>query len=352
MTVRLPLATVPLLIASMLGCALDGQENLSNLKPVQEVLDGATLTAEQAASLEERLAEDPGDIEKRTRLIEYYNAQFGNSRAKDKRRGHVLWLIQDAPEAPVLAWGYPLLYDLANPVLSEEVSARWSRHLEGDPNNLTILRHAANFHEFNNPEFAITLLERAQSLDDSNPLWPRELGSLHWLEGNLASGERDTEALRRAFAHYERANELSDDLERELLLPMLAVIAFNLGELDKARENAESMLKGHRQSLEKGVRIHVGHLTLGRIALRKGDLEEAKSRLIAACEVPASAGLEGVEPEMGLAQDLLELGESQVVLHYFSVCSKLWQRGRETLRAWAAVVEKGGIPDFSNHMLF
>ena len=350
MPVRLPLATVPLLIASMLGCALDGQA--PHLKPVQEVLEGAPLTAEQAASLEERLAEDPGDIEKRTRLIEHYTAQLGDSGASDKRRGHVLWLIQNAPEAPVLAWGYPLLYDLANPVLSEEVSATWSRHLEADPNNLTILRHAANFHEFNDPELAITLLERAQSLDDSNPLWPRGLGLQHWLESNLPSGERDTEALRRAFAHCERAYELSDDLERELLLPMLAVIAFNLGELEKAREHAGSMLKGQRQSREAGVRIHIGHLTLGRIALREGDLEEAKSRLIAACEVPASAGLEGVSPEMGLAQDLLELGESQVVLRYLSVCSKLWERGRETLRAWAAVVEEGGMPDFSNDMIF
>ena len=125
MPLNSPLAIVPLLIASMLGCALDGQEGFSNLKPVQEVLDGATLTAEQAESLEERLAQDPGDIEKRTRLIEYYTVQFGNARARDERRNHVLWLIQNAPEAPVLAWGYPLLYDLANPVLSKEVSARW-----------------------------------------------------------------------------------------------------------------------------------------------------------------------------------------------------------------------------------
>lgn len=352
MPLNSPLAIVPLLIASMLGCALDGQEGFSNLKPVQEVLDGATLTAEQAESLEERLAQDPGDIEKRTRLIEYYTVQFGNARARDERRNHVLWLIQNAPEAPVLAWGYPLLYDLANPVLSKEVSARWSRHLEGDPNNLTILRHAANFHEFNNPELAISLLERAESLDDSNPLWPRELGSLHWLESNLPSGERDSQASRRAFACYKRAYDLSDDLERELLLPMLAVIAFSLGEFEKAREHAESMLEEDRQSREAGVRIHIGHLTLGRIALREGDLEEAKSRLIAACEVPASAGLEGVSPEMGLAQNLLELGESQVVLRYLSVCSKLWERGRETLRAWAAVVEEGGMPDFSNDIIF
>ena len=348
---RSALAAVSLLFGSVLGCALHEQVDLSNPEPIQEVLDGEGLTAEQAGSLEEQLAEDPGNIAKRTRLIEYYALQFGNDRARDRRREHVLWLVRNAPEAAVLAWGYPLLYDLANPVLSEQVSAAWSRHVEDDPNNVSILRHAAKFHEFNNPELAITLLERGQSLDESNPLWSRELGTLHWLESD-PSGESEPEASRRALAHFERAYELSDGLERELLLPMLAMIAFTVGELEKAREHAESMLQGDRQSLEAGDRVHIGHITLGRIALRDGDLEDAKSRLIAACEVPASAGLEVSSPRMSLAQDLLELGESQIVLRYFSLCSKPWERGQETLRAWTAIVEKGGIPDFSGNSLF
>ena len=61
-------------------------------------------------------------------------------------------------------------------------------------------------------------------------------------------------------------------------------------------------------------------------------------------------------PNMALARDLLQQGESAVVLEYFTRCADSWThsqllprmirpRGKERLSAWAAEVEGGAIPD-------
>ena len=50
----------------------------------------------------------------------------------------------------------------------------------------------------------------------------------------------------------------------------------------KAREYAEAALNDNSRGWNQGNRTHYGHLTLGRIALAEGNVEEAKYRLIAA----------------------------------------------------------------------
>ena len=55
-------------------------------------------------------------------------------------------------------------------------------------------------------------------------------------------------------------------------------------------------------------------------------------------------------PNMALARDLLQQGESAVVLEYFTRCADSWPRGKERLSAWAAEVEGGAIPDFGSYL--
>ena len=162
----------------------------------------------------------------------------------------------------------------------------------------------------------------------------------------------DAEMAGRALAHYERAYTLSDEESRNPLLTELAKTAFRAGRLEKAREYAESMLGVDQRDWNEGNRIHNGNLTLGRIALLENDIKEAKARLIAAGETPGSPQLNSFGPDMTLAKELLQRGESEVVLRYFSLCSRFWELGQEELQAWTAEVEEGGVRDFGTGLKF
>lgn len=156
----------------------------------------------------------------------------------------------------------------------------------------------------------------------------------------------------QAFAHYERAYALSDEESRDAISIELATTALTAGQIGKAREYAEFMLAVDRQGWNEGNRIHYGNLTLGRIALLAGDVEEAKSRLIAAGETPGSPQLNSFGPDMTLAKELLKRGESEAVLRYFSLCSEFWELGQEEGQAWTAKVEEDRVPDFGTGLKF
>jgi hypothetical protein len=53
---------------------------------------------------------------------------------------------------------------------------------------------------------------------------------------------------------------------------------------------------------------------------------------------------------MSLAKELLEAGESEVVLEYFQLCGEFWIYGEQRLATWTEVVNEGGIPDFGSSL--
>jgi hypothetical protein len=55
-------------------------------------------------------------------------------------------------------------------------------------------------------------------------------------------------------------------------------------------------------------------------------------------------------PNMTLAEDLLEEGERDVVLEYFSLCRKFWEMGKEELDQWTEAVKAEKMPDFGANL--
>ena len=55
---------------------------------------------------------------------------------------------------------------------------------------------------------------------------------------------------------------------------------------------------------------------------------------------------------MSLAKDLLEIGEREVVLEYFKLCSRFWDsdRAKDTLDKWGVLAAAGRIPDFGANL--
>ena len=341
-------------VAILVGAGLYSSAFAQDLR--HEAYVGSSTTQDEAALLESQLAESPEDLSARARLVGYYHGQqFLSDAARAKHVAHVLWLIRNAPKANLLAIPEALIQK----ALAAEGYAKgkdaWSSHLENDPNNLTILKHAAHFFRLDDRQLAIQIFKRAQSLDRENPDWAEQLGQLHRLhslESMLRDGARDPEADGRALAQFELAYELSDELRRGYLLTDLGTSAFHAGKIEKAAAYAEQILKEIVEDWNYGNRIHYGNLILGRIALLEGNIEEAKSRLVAAGETPGSPQLNSFGPDMTLASELLKRGEAEIVLEYLSLCLDFWELGYGDLEDWIARIENGETPDFRGNLRF
>jgi len=261
-------------------------------------------------------------------------------------------LPSNAPEVNLLAGPEVLVLETFSADGYAKGKDAWSSHLENDPDNLRILKHAANFLRQDDRQLAIQILSHARSLDQEGPDWATQLGHIHQLDGILRDGAWDPEAAKRALAQFELAYELSDELGRGHLLRELGTSAFQAGNIERATAYAEEMLEGNAEDWNRGNRIHYGNLILGRIALLEGNTEEAKSRLVAAGETPGSPQLDSFGSDMTLARDLLEHGETDAVLEYLSLCSKFWELGRGDLDRWIAQIKDGTTPDFGRNLMF
>ena len=324
-------------------------EGSSSEKGVYDDLEtGRGLTSEQVASLEEKLVSDPSDVTSRTQLLGYYwdRPLLGDDSAKVAKRQHVLWLIRNSEESEVLEHPQAEIDHILDPEGYSEAKKAWMDQLEGEPENVTLLGNAAHFFLFGDHRTSIELLRRAQSLDPSNPKWPEKLGRTFGLAAHLGSGAIDQKTSEKELEQLEKAYELSGESRQDSLLEDLAKAAFAADQLDKARQYAELMLQNTEADWNYGNRVHHGNLVLGRIALREGNIEEAKSRLIAAGKTPGSPQLNSFGPNMLLAKALLEIGEREVVLEYFELCSKFWKMHRGRLDEWGTLAAAGRMPDF------
>ena len=319
----------------------------------REALAGRNITRDGAALLESQLVESPEDLSARAQLVGYYQGQqFLNDEARAKHVAHVLWLIRNAPQANLLASPEVLILKAFAADGYEKGKDAWASQLENHPNDLRILQHAAHFFRLDDRKLAIQILHHAQSLDPEDPDWAKQLGQLHHLDSMLGGGAWDPEAAKRALVQFELAYELSDELRRGHLLTDLGTSAFHAGNIEKAAAYAEEMLEENVEDWNHGNRIHFGNLILGRIALLEGNMDEAKSRLLAAGETPGSPQLNSFGPDMALASELLKRGEADIVLEYLSLCLDFWESGYGDLEDWMARIEQGGTPNFRHNLRF
>ena len=159
--------------------------------------------------------------------------------------------------------------------------------------------------------------------------------------------------------NYQRA--MSDlttaktEEQRFYALDSAAKESFVAGKFDDAQNYAQelmALLPEYEGRGNYGNAIHDANLVLGRIAVREGRIEAAKSYLIAAGKSPGSPNLDSFGPNMTLAKDLLEKGERDAVLEYFQLCRAFWKMGGEKLDQWNKEVMRGKIPNFGANLLY
>jgi thiol-disulfide isomerase/thioredoxin/tetratricopeptide (TPR) repeat protein len=186
------------------------------------------------------------------------------------------------------------------------------------------------------------LFQRAIELEPQNQSWTSGLASVYWTSASRKPGAEKIELLEKAL------RTAGDASPREYVLPDLAQAYFSAGNLESAAEKARECLASTQKESDPnhGGAIHFGNIVLGRVALKKGDIEEARRRLLAAGNTTSTPVLMSFGPNWDLAQDLLAKGERETVLAYIELCRKFWQLDRGRLDTWASSIRDGGIPNF------
>jgi hypothetical protein len=143
-----------------------------------------------------------------------------------------------------------------------------------------------------------------------------------------------------------------DGITRNPLLPRMARAAFAANEFALAESLANEALEAARHDIFwwTGDAIHQGNIVLGRLALRESKPDAAKRYLLAAGRTPGSGNLGSLGPNMALAKDLLDLGETATVLEYLESCTQFWIGNRGKLAEWLALVRAGLKPDFGPNL--
>jgi hypothetical protein len=146
----------------------------------------------------------------------------------------------------------------------------------------------------------------------------------------------------------------NNPITRGPLLARLARTALAAGHLEKAGRYANEALAESKHGVFwwTGDAIHQGNIVLGRLALGNGDVGAAKRYLLLAGKTPGSTSLAAQGPNMALAQDLLERGESATVLQYLEECGAFWSGNRGKLAEWTALIRAGLKPDFGVNVTY
>ncbi|MDB5392316.1 MAG: hypothetical protein JWM11_7962 [Planctomycetaceae bacterium] len=318
---------------------------------------GLFLTAQQAESLEKDLIQNPNDVSTRTQLVSYYHVSgLTEPVARAAIEGHILWLIKNSPESAVLGRPEGLLFPIVHPNGYPAGLQAWVDQLNAQPQNLKVLYNAAMYFNLNEREWALRTFQMGEALDPNDPRWPEHIGKIYCGQYGTGRSKGSPDVAAKALAYLEKAFTMPSDKERPGLLYGLAKMAVACNDLAKAKNYAEEILNDNQEDEEEnwnfGNNVHHGNLILGRVALRSGDIEEAKTRLLKSGQTPGSPQLDSFGPNMFLAKELLEIGEKEVVLKYFDLCSKFWESHLNTLKDWTKVVVEGGIPDFGPNLRY
>jgi tetratricopeptide (TPR) repeat protein len=198
-------------------------------------------------------------------------------------------------------------------------------------------------------DLAEKCLARAQALDPGNPEWARDLANVYKGQAIKAkSPEERTAILRKRLENLEKA--LSTVSYRGALADSsdLANAAFEAGEFEKAEMYARKALALASQNPTDhyyGEALNHGNAVLGRVALHAGDVEKARSFLLAAGQIPRETKFDSF-PDMRLAKELLEHGQRQTVLDYLELCKSFWSGSGNPLDGWIETIKSGGTPNW------
>lgn len=125
--------------------------------------------------------------------------------------------------------------------------------------------------------------------------------------------------------------------------------AFWSKKMDEVESQAQGLLALAGQSkndAEYGNAVFYANLSLGDVALRRGEKRQAARYLLAASEAPPTDRLRHGHIDMTLARQLVDWGEREAVAQFLERCASFNRRGKD-LAEWAAQLRQGINPDLT-----
>lgn len=169
-------------------------------------MTGRNLSADAVRSLETQVKAAPDDVTARTQLLGYYFRSARTSpEAQEARQQHILWLIRNRPDAPILSTPFARLDMRLDSSAYEEGRKAWLDQVERQPKNAAVLGSAAAYLLLNDPGAAESLYQRAEAAEPQNPKWSRDLGNLYALGRARKTSEESQKSAKAALGAYERS---------------------------------------------------------------------------------------------------------------------------------------------------
>jgi beta-lactamase regulating signal transducer with metallopeptidase domain len=305
----------------------------------------ASMTVEQVAALEARGTADPTDIETASALLTFYQrrgqAEFGWNAMIERRRPHLIRLVQHHPEASAAARRIIASHD---PEGYARLRALWMAHVSRTDASTAVLANAAFFFSVAEKPLAEQLLLRARALDADGPQprrrdgvyypsWAERLGELYALaivgsndalEGNVVRGV-DPDAARGPFATHARATLDAAD-SAAVLTAAGRVLTLNARNIDKVQALGFDVAALGRTYLERALALDPD-LEAPRMLLVNEDSRRRHER------VSAFLRSAGTDPDAALAAlpetERLEMFADVTNYSYIGAGGVFWPREDE-----------------------
>ena len=311
---------------------------------------GQDLSAEGADALEQRVYDAPEDLASRTQLLGYYfktrvgpgggDSSIGAAEAAER---HALWVVENAPWSETATFAE---HAIESGDARRQAAALWAQHLRTHREAPRVLTNAASFFTLSDGPRAVGVLEAGARLEPDNSRWDRERGHVLSLQLRELQGEDHRAISLQSLAAYEDALAHSPQEQDHFnQLGAVAEAALKAGRMDAAKWYAQELLQMADKFVtgwNYGRAIHDGNEILGEVAMARGDVEEAKRRLLAAGDSPGGPALSSFGPRFTLARSLLEHGERDTVLQYLAKVRRFW-RHHAVVDRWSREIRAGKV---------
>ena len=180
--------------------------------------EGSALSDAEASALEDVVKRKPDDREARLTLLSYYIARDerlamerrqDSPNARKARLAHVIWCIQHQPRHPIAGMVNTLLSRPADDDAYYEVRKLWTKQVEANPKDASVLGNAAAFLAVDRPDEAAHLLQRCLLLEPRNARWHIRLARIYEQKMRMSRGEDHKRVAAHALEELEQARELS-----------------------------------------------------------------------------------------------------------------------------------------------
>jgi len=149
------------------------------------------------------------------------------------------------------------------------------------------------------------------------------------------------------------ADYIYKEEKRFYMLTSEVLTKFENGEIEEAKKivaELNDLIPKYPNNWNYGNAIHKVNITSGRIALEENKIVEAKEFLIKAGKTKGSPQLNSFGPNMSLANELLKIGEKEVVIEYLDLCKVFWEMEKGKIESWKKTIKRGSTPQFSANL--